>query len=78
MEKCRRVKYDYSKLKGRINEKKLTLTDVANRIGITIQSFSKKLNGEVDFKTTEIDKLMNILQISKREIDIYFFEEEVK
>ncbi len=78
MEKCRRVKYDYSKLKGRITEKKLTLTDVANRIGITIQSFSKKLNGEVDFKTTEIDKLMNILQISKREIDIYFFEEEVK
>ena len=78
MEKCAKVKYDYSKLKGRITEKKLTLTNVAKLMGITIQAFSKKLNGEVDFKTTEINKLLNILRISKKEIDIYFFEEEVK
>lgn len=76
--KCKRIKYNYSKLKGKIVEKGLTLTDVANQIGLTIQSFSKKLNGEVDFKSTEIDNLMNILQISKKEIDIYFFEEQVK
>lgn len=60
-------------LKGRIAEKGLTQSKVAESIGITYQSFSDKLNNKSHFKVSEIIKLCKVLDISDK--DKYFFAE---
>lgn len=78
MKKSIAKKFNYLKLKGKITEKNMTLTEVAEKLELTIQSFSKRLNGELDFKSSEIFELMKMLEIPKKDINLYFFEEEVK
>ena len=70
--------FDYSKLLGRIKEFGLTQNDLAKKIGSYSSTISAKLNNKYAFSMKEIGAICNVLDIPKREIGIYFFDEKVQ
>lgn len=69
--------YNYSKLKGRIKEICGTQRVFAERMELSNQSVSKKLNNVVDFTQDEIMTAAKILSIPTNEFADYFFCQEV-
>lgn len=69
---------NYSKLYGKIVEVCGTQRQLAQEIGLSEHSLSRKLNQEIDFKQSEIDKLMATLGIEGSEIGEYFFTQQVQ
>lgn len=67
------MKYNYSKLLGRIKECGLTQEQLAKAIGKNKSTISAKLNGQFAFTTVEIDDICRVLDISNNEIGNYFF-----
>jgi transcriptional regulator with XRE-family HTH domain len=67
------MKYNYSKLLGKIKEKGLTQSQVAEAIGKNESTLSIKLNGKFFFTTAEIDAICDLLDIAPDEIGSYFF-----
>lgn len=67
------MKFDYSKLLGRIREFGSTQEKVAKEIGMDKSTLSFKLNGKSSFTSLEIDKICKLLDISNSEIGAYFF-----
>ena len=65
--------YSYSKLKGRITEKYGTQAALAEALGISIVSVSKKLKGRTGFSQEDIEAWSALLDISKSEYPDYFF-----
>lgn len=72
------MKYNYSKLSGKINEKFTTRNNFANALGISENSLSLKLNNKRLFKQSEISKSISLLGISTDEVHSYFFDSNVK
>lgn len=72
------VKFDYSKLKGRIREIFDTQSAFADAMGISAITLSAKLNNKGQWKSSEIDKACELLKIAKEEIPIYFFTPKVE
>lgn len=72
------VKFDYSKLKGRIREIFDTQSAFADAMGISAITLSAKLNNKFQWKSSEIDKACELLKIAKEEIPIYFFTPKVE
>lgn len=72
------MRFDYSKLKGRIREKYGNQEDFANAIGLTPTTISFKINGKAKWRQDEIVKAAKLLEISKNEIVEYFFNYEVQ
>ena len=66
--------YDYSKLEGRIVEKFGTRENFAKSLGVTTKSISEKLNNKTIWKQPEISKAMELLSISGKDIESYFFK----
>lgn len=60
-----------NKLKGRMKEYSYNQTKMAKELGISLQNFNSKLNGKIDFKASEIQKISNLLFINDK--DEYFF-----
>lgn len=71
-------KFDFSSLRGRIAEKGFTMTELAERMGISRQSFYSRLAGEIPFKDYEIYNLAKILEIEPENVDDYFFTLKVQ
>lgn len=69
--------FDYSKLKGRIKEKLNYQYVLAEKIGISTNAFSRKLNNALDFTNRETAKIIEVLDIKGDEIKEYFFTEKV-
>ena len=67
------MKYNYSKLLGRIRERGLTQEALAKAIGKDKSTLNAKLNGRFPFTTKEIDDICRVLDISNNEIGDYFF-----
>lgn len=67
------MKYDYSKLLGRMREYRYTQETLAKAIGINESTLNGKLNNKTYFKPTEIDKICELLDISNAEIGAYFY-----
>ena len=67
------MKYNYSKLLGRMREYHYTYATLANAIGINESTLSSKLNNKTYFKQVEIDKICVLLGISNAEIGAYFY-----
>lgn len=65
--------YDYSKLRGKITEKNLTLGEFADLIGISGTSLNERLFNRVQFKQDEMKKAKEILSLVNT--DDYFFSE---
>jgi len=72
------VKFDYSKLKGRIREIFNTQSAFAEAMGMSTTSLSAKLNNKIEFSQKEIDKASDLLKIKKEEIPVYFFTSKVQ
>ena len=72
------VKFDYSKLRGKIREIFRTQSAFAEAMGISSTSLSAKLNNNVEFTQKEIDKAVELLKIAKEDIPAYFFTPKVQ
>lgn len=61
-------------LRETIAESGLKLSYIAEKMGLSSYGFSKKLNGETEFKASEIENLCSILQINdvSRRMSIFF------
>ena len=68
-----KIRFDYSKLRGRIVEKFGTQQAFAIDLGISDCSISTKLNGHSYFTQLEIAKAIKLLDISEEEVTSYFF-----
>lgn len=70
--------FNYNKLRGKIREVFNTQAAFAEALGISSTSLSEKLNNKVEFSQKEIEKAVELLQIPKEDIPIYFFTLEVQ
>ena len=70
--------FDYRKLRGRIREKYKTESAFAQAVGIGRVSLSERLNNKMDFTRLEIKKACEVLDLSAKEIPLYFFTEKVQ
>lgn len=67
------MKYNYSKLLGRIRECGLTQEQLAKEIGKDKSTISAKVNGKFSFTQEEMDDICRVLDIPNDEIGEYFF-----
>ena len=67
------MKYNYSKLLGRIRERGLTQEQLATTIGKNKSTISLKINNNGSFTQDDIDDICRVLDISNDEIGEYFF-----
>ena len=74
------MKYDYSKLLGRIIEKFGTQGNFAEAVGKSENAISRKLNGKMTITTDDIKEWSKpeVLNIVPTEIGAYFFKEKVQ
>lgn len=70
--------FNYSKIRGKIREMFKTQDEFAHVMGISPATLSYKLNNKVEWSQKEIDKAVELLEIDKAEIPIYFFNAEVQ
>ncbi len=73
-----RYEFDYSRLKGRIKEKYNSQSNFVKDLKMSEQVFSKRINNQVQFDSSEIKKMAELLEISDDEISEYFFKEKVE
>lgn len=67
-----------NKLSGLIVEKLKSKREFAKRMKLSERSAYLKLQGKIDFKTREILKACEILEIADCDIPQYFFERKVQ
>ena len=63
----------YSKLRGRIVEKYGSISAFSKHLGKKVQTVSRKLNSDIGFTKDDIIIWCDLLDITKEEIGIYFF-----
>ena len=68
-----KIKFDYSKLLGKIREKGLTLAEFAKMIGISATTFSLVISSGAFLRQPTIIRACNVLGIDRKEIPSYFF-----
>lgn len=67
------MKFDYSKLLGRMREYGYTQEKLAKAIGIDASTLNSRLSNKSYFRQTEIDAICKVLDISNAEIGAYFY-----
>lgn len=67
------MKFDYSKLLGRMRELGFTQEKLARAIGINESTLNSKLSNKTYFNAKEIDKICEVLNIPNSEIGTYFY-----
>lgn len=70
--------FDYSKLRGRIVEKYSSQIEFAKALGWSERTLSLKMNGKVAWKQTDICNAIELLELSKDDIQDYFFKLKVQ
>lgn len=68
---------DYSKLLGRMRERRLTQEALADAIGISRTQMNNKLNGRSSFKQSDIKEICCLLDIPLADVGAYFFTSAV-
>lgn len=68
-----RIVFDYSKLRGLIKERSMTLTDYASSIGISTTTLYERLTNKTPFSQSEIVKTKQLFGLSPEQVDIIFF-----
>lgn len=71
--KQRNVTYNYSALQDLMNSHLLTISVLAQKISISPESLTKKLNSQSEFTQDEIRKIVSLLRIPPEKITLYFF-----
>lgn len=67
------MKKYHGRIRGLIKQKFGTLEAFAVEFGKGASVVSKKLNGEIEWKVSEVEKVCKILDIPVNQIDEYFF-----
>lgn len=65
-------------LSEEISSSGVTITFIAVRLGITREGLYKKLNGETEFKASEIVAMQDILHLTNKKRDTIFFAKMVE
>lgn len=65
--------FNSEEFKKVISESGKSITFIASEVGITREGFYKKMNGETEFKASEISKLCKVLGLKGMEIMNIFF-----
>jgi hypothetical protein len=71
------MSYDYSKLRGKIKEKFSTQNEFAKKIGMGRVSLSQRLNCKLEFSQEDINKSIEVLDLTASDIPEYFFNSKV-
>jgi transcriptional regulator with XRE-family HTH domain len=67
---------DYTKmweLKRKMKEEGITYAELADEIGMGVNTLSDKLNGKSSFNIDEVQRIMKVLKIKNSEVPHYFF-----
>ena len=72
------MKFDYSKLLGRIKERGYTQESLALAVGMAVSTMSLKLNNRAFFSQKEIRNICELLDILAHQIGEYFFTPDVQ
>lgn len=64
-------------LKRSIDDSGISITFLAGKLGISREGFYKKMNGETEYKASEIFKIQKILHLTDKMRDKIFFNEMV-
>ena len=67
------MKFNYSKLLGRMRELGFTQESLAVAIGKTKGTLNSKLNNQYSFTQSEMIAICDVLHIPYKEIHLYFF-----
>ncbi len=68
------MRFDYSKLKGRVVEICGTQSKFSNLMNMSERTVSLKFNNTVNWKQDEIIRACKVLKIPFKEIEEYFFK----
>ena len=72
------MKFDYSKLRGRIREILGSEANFCKAMPMTRSTLRLKLNGKVECTQSEIVAAMEVLQLPMSAIGEYFFNEKLR
>jgi len=64
---------DMTMLRSRIKDSGITLTAIADKIGVSRETLYNRLDGKSEFKASEIACLTDLLRLKKAEQDSIFF-----
>ncbi len=67
------MKFNHSKLLGRIKECGYTQKSLAEAINMSNGTMSQKINNVSNFNAEEMNKIAKVLDISPCDIGVYFF-----
>lgn len=73
----KKIEYNFNKLKIRMKDKEYTQLKLGKVLGISRTQVNFRLNNRMDFRSSEISIIADILDI-RNEIEEYFFTEKVK
>jgi transcriptional regulator with XRE-family HTH domain len=62
-----------NKLAGKIRERGLTQKEIAARMNLSEQSFSRKMQGKARFFVNEVEVLTDLLMLTRDEVREIFF-----
>ena len=61
-----------TELKAEIARKEISKTRLAEALGLSLTSFSLKLKGDREFKESEIQKLISVLELTAADVNRIF------
>ena len=70
---ARRRLMKYAKLRGRVKERGMTESELANQINLSPSSLSSRLSGKVDWTLPEVRAVCDVLCIPIEDVGLYFF-----
>ena len=65
------------KLRGRIAECRMSISEFCKVAGFSRSTFDRKLNGESEFTRSEIERIISVLKLSDDEARAIFFKSHV-
>lgn len=68
---------DVFKLEQRIKNEGLKYGHLAQQLGVSSNTFTKKMKGMVDFKAPELKILRDVLHMSSDDVDSIFFADDL-
>lgn len=68
---------NYSQFNAQIAQKGISKRDIAANLGMSEQALYNKLNGQTEFKNSEIKKIAELLNLSMEAVNIIFFDGSV-
>lgn len=74
----KKIEFDYSKLKGRIKEKNLTLYEFSKLANIGRTALYAKLEKNGEFTESEMFRICEVLEIPLERVNSYFFTKLVR